>query len=44
MQKAVPVYEDDSINTLRKRVQKAEQEIYPEAIKLYALGKLKIKT
>lgn len=44
MQKAVPAYKDDSINTLRKRVQKAEQEIYPEAIKLYALGKLKIKT
>lgn len=43
MQKAVPVYENDSINALRKRVQKAEQEIYPEGIKLYALGKLKIK-
>jgi phosphoribosylglycinamide formyltransferase-1 len=43
MQKAVPVYKDDNINTLRKRVQKAEQEIYPEVIKLYALGKLKPK-
>ncbi len=43
MQKAVPVYKNDSIDTLKKRVQRAEQEIYPETIKLYALGKLKIK-
>lgn len=43
MQKAVPVYDEDSIDTLKARVQKAEQEIYPEAIRLYALGKLKIE-
>lgn len=43
MQKAVPVYENDNIDTLKERVQKAEQGIYPEAVRLYALGKLKIK-
>ncbi len=43
MQKAVSVYENDNIDTLKARVQKAEQEIYPEAIRLYALEKLKIK-
>jgi len=43
MQKAVPVYEKDNIDSLKARVQKAEQEIYPESIRLYALRKLKIK-
>ena len=43
MQKAVPVYENDDVDTLKTRVQKAEQEIYPQAIRLFALGKLKIK-
>lgn len=43
MQKAVRVYENDDVNSLKKRVQKAEQEILPQAIKLYALGKLKME-
>ena len=43
MQKAVPVFENDNIDTLKKRVQEAEQEIYPEAIRLFALGKLKVE-
>ena len=42
-QKVVSVYGYDNIDTLKARVQKAEQEIYPKAIKLYALEKLKIK-
>ncbi|HUS50819.1 MAG TPA: phosphoribosylglycinamide formyltransferase [Candidatus Paceibacterota bacterium] len=42
-QKAVSIDEDDNIDILKAKVQKLEQEIYPEAIKLYALGKLKIK-
>jgi len=43
MQKAVPVEEDDNVDSLKARVQKAEQEVLPEAIKLYSLGKLKIE-
>ena len=43
MQRAVPVLEDDDIDNLKARVQKAEQEVLPEAIKLYALGKLEIQ-
>ena len=42
VQKAVPVLKDDDIDSLKTRVQKAEQEALPEGIKLYALGKLKI--
>lgn len=43
MQKAVRVYENDTIDSLKKRVQRAEQEILPQAIRLYALGKLRIE-
>ncbi|MEK6827034.1 MAG: phosphoribosylglycinamide formyltransferase [Nanoarchaeota archaeon] len=43
MQKAVPVYCDDDAESLKTRVQSAEQKIYPRAIKLYALGKLKVE-
>lgn len=43
MQRAVPVYDYDDVESLKARVQSAEQEIYPKGIKLYALGKLKIE-
>jgi len=43
MQKSVPVSEDDTVETLKDKVQKAEQEMFPKAIQLFAEGKLKIE-
>lgn len=43
MQKAVPVYDEDDAESLKSRVQAAEQKIYPQGIKLYALNKLKVE-
>lgn len=42
MQKAVPVYYYDNVDSLKKRVQSAEQIIYSRGIKLFALNKLKV--
>lgn len=41
LQKAVPVLEDDTPDSLAERVQAAEREIYPQAIQLYAEGRLR---
>ncbi|MEM3541787.1 MAG: phosphoribosylglycinamide formyltransferase [Candidatus Methanomethylicia archaeon] len=43
LQKAVPVEEDDTPDTLKPKVQKAEQEIIIEAIKLFQEGRLKVE-
>lgn len=43
LQKAVPVNEDDTVDTLKEKVQKAEQEILPKAIDLFVRGKLKVE-
>lgn len=43
IQKAVPVYDDDTEETLGSRVLKYEYKIYPQAIKWFAEGKLEIK-
>ena len=43
LQKAVPVLEDDTAETLKARVQKAEQEILPKGIKLYAENRLYVE-
>lgn len=40
MQAAVPVYEDDTEDTLSERILKQEHRIFPLAIKLYAEGKI----
>jgi len=40
LQKIVPVTFDDTPETLREKVQAAEREAYPEAIRLFAAGKL----
>jgi phosphoribosylglycinamide formyltransferase-1 len=40
LQKAVEVREDDTAETLAARVQAAEREIYPEALRLFAAGRL----
>lgn len=42
MQAVVPVTANDTTETLAKRILEEEHKIYPEAIRLYAEGKLKI--
>jgi len=42
MQEAVPVLENDTAATLHLRIQAVERKIYPEAIGLFAEGKLKV--
>ena len=42
-QKAVPVLPDDTAESLAARVQEAERDIYPQAIQLYAEGRLKVE-
>jgi formyltetrahydrofolate-dependent phosphoribosylglycinamide formyltransferase len=43
MQRTVEVTIDDTPDTLAERVQAAEREAFPEAIKLFAQGRLKIE-
>ena len=42
IQKVVPVYADDTPEVLQKRVFEKECEAYPEAINLFAAGRLKV--
>jgi phosphoribosylglycinamide formyltransferase-1 len=42
LQEAVPVLEDDTVETLSTRVQAAERRLVPEAIRLFAEGRLEI--
>ena len=43
LQEAVPVRDDDTVDTLAARVQEAERRLVPEAIRLYAEGRLEIE-
>ncbi|MFZ3208870.1 MAG: phosphoribosylglycinamide formyltransferase [Geobacteraceae bacterium] len=43
IQAAVPVLEGDSENTLSQRIQAEEHRIYPEAIRLFAEGRLRVE-
>lgn len=43
LQKAVEVREDDTPDTLAERVQAAEREVFPEAVRLFAAGRLKLE-
>jgi len=43
LQKTVEVKDDDTEETLLERVHKEEHKIYPEAIKLFVEGRLRIK-
>jgi phosphoribosylglycinamide formyltransferase 1 len=43
IQSVVPVYEDDTADTLSTRILKEEHRIYPQAIQYYAEGKLVIE-
>jgi len=43
LQKAVPVLEGDTAETLQERVLKEEHKLFPRAVQLFAQGKLKIE-
>lgn len=43
MQKAVPVYDDDTEDTLSARILKEEHQILIESVKLFCQGKLMVK-
>jgi phosphoribosylglycinamide formyltransferase-1 len=43
LQGAVPVLDDDTPETLERRVRDLENELYPEAIRLWAAGRLEIE-
>lgn len=43
LQGAVPVEEDDDVASLAARVHEVENELYPEAIRLWAEGRLRIE-
>ncbi|MBN2538442.1 MAG: phosphoribosylglycinamide formyltransferase [Deltaproteobacteria bacterium] len=42
IQAVVPIYDDDTADTLQKRILKEEHRIYPQAIQFYAEGRLEI--
>lgn len=42
LQEAVPVFEDDTVDSLATRVSEVEKRLYPEAIKLFAEGRLTV--
>ena len=42
LQRSVPVLEDDTPATLAARVQAAERELVPEAVRLFATGRLEL--
>ncbi|MFH1542351.1 MAG: phosphoribosylglycinamide formyltransferase [bacterium] len=43
IQSVVPVFESDTEETLSARILEQEHKIYPQAIKLFSMGKLKIE-
>jgi phosphoribosylglycinamide formyltransferase 1 len=43
IQAAVPVFQDDTEETLSERILRQEHRIYPEAIRLYSEGRLKLE-
>ncbi len=42
LQETVPVLENDSPSSLASRVQAVEKQLVPEAIRLYAAGRLQL--
>jgi len=43
LQQAVEIQENDTLESLEKRIHKIEHHLYPEAIRLYVEGKLKLE-
>ena len=44
LQQAVNIEEDDTLDSLEAKIHKVEHRLYPEAIKLYVEGKVRIST
>ncbi len=42
VQKTTPVLDDDTVETLKARVQALEREAYPEAVRLFCEGRLEV--
>ncbi|MGH7890237.1 MAG: formyltransferase family protein, partial [Thermodesulfobacteriota bacterium] len=42
LQAVVPILDNDTEETLLERIHKEEHRIYPEAIRLFAEGKLRV--
>lgn len=42
LQAVVPVYDDDTVQTLAERILVEEHRLYPEAVKLFAEGRLQV--
>ncbi len=43
LQQPVPVFDNDTPESLHRRIQVAEHSVYPEAIRLLALGKVRLE-
>ena len=43
LQRAVPVHEDDTVDALSDRILKEEHRLLPEAIQLFAEGRIRVK-
>jgi len=43
LQEAVPVYDDDTVESLHERIHRVEHRLYPRAIQLFIEGKLSIE-
>ncbi len=43
LQAPVPVLDDDTVETLSARVQEKERELYPQAIQLFAQGRIRLE-
>jgi phosphoribosylglycinamide formyltransferase-1 len=43
LQEAVPVHDDDTVESLQERIHKIEHRLYPRAIQLFIQGKLSIE-
>jgi phosphoribosylglycinamide formyltransferase 1 len=43
LQAQVPIREDDTVDTLSKRILQEEHRIYPEAVRLFTEGKLEVE-
>ena len=43
LQAVVPVHEDDTVATLSERIHREEHRLYPEAVRLFATGRLHVE-
>ncbi len=43
LQEVVPVYDDDTVESLQERIHRVEHRLYPRAIQLFIQGKLRLE-